>query len=89
MVVGLVFTGAHVVQVLKIYEELVGQQLAMYLPLSVQTTEIDLKAPPSVSKVEAARLMEQALRDQAGVVIASGSSNVLKVGYNPDVRTKK
>jgi type II secretory pathway component GspD/PulD (secretin) len=65
------FKSVPVSEVLPIYSKLVGKELIIEAGVTNQWKAINLQTDKGLSKDEAIKLLESALRDQAGVAIKS------------------
>ena len=63
-------------------------QIEMQLPPEALNALITLQTEPNIAKSEAARLIEDALREQAGIVVTRVDDKNLKVTFDNAVKRK-
>jgi hypothetical protein len=82
------FSGTPAVMVLHIYRELMDAQIDMQMPPEALNALITLQTEPNIAESEAARLIEDALREQAGIVVTRVDDKNLKVTFDNAVKRK-
>jgi hypothetical protein len=85
---GISFQGVVVPQALQIYKELTQGQLYVDSRAKQSTARIFCKNEKTVSKTEAARMIEKAVLEQAGVVVTLLDSNRVSVAFNDSLPLK-
>jgi hypothetical protein len=83
------FTGAGANSVLQIYRELMDAQLDIQLPPEASSARITLRSEAKLTRSEAARLIENALREQAGIVVTRVDAKHLKITFDDTVKRKE
>jgi hypothetical protein len=83
------FTGAPANRVLQIYREFMDAQMDIELPPEALNARITLNSEPKTTRSETARLIENALREQAGIVVARVDAKHLKVTFDDTVKRKE
>jgi RNA polymerase sigma factor (sigma-70 family) len=81
----LVWPGIDIQTALETYKSISGLELEI-APNAKVFTQIKLDTPEAVSKDEAMKLMEKALKEQAGLVIKRLNDKQASVTYDPSVR---
>jgi len=83
------FTGAPAKAVLQIYQEFMDAQINIQLPPEALSARITLKSEAKIARSETARLIENALREQAGIVVTRVDAKRLKVTFDDTVKRKE
>jgi len=82
------FTGAPANTVLQIYQEFMDAQLDIQVPPEALSAPITLQSEAKIGRSETARLIEHALREQAGIVVTRVDAKHLKVTFDNTVKRK-
>lgn len=80
------FTGAPATMVLNMYREFMGAELDIQLPREALWSQIRLQSKPGMARAETARLIETALREQAGIVVTRIDDKHLKATFDNTVK---
>ena len=83
------FTGAPANSVLQIYREFMDVQMDIQLPPEALNARITLNSEAKTTRSETARLIENALREQAGIVVTNVDAKHLKVTFDHTVKRKQ
>ncbi len=82
------FNGVSVRDVLDVYKALTDAELDVQVPQRAQAARITLKPVGPMSRSEAIRLMEQAMRNQAGVVATRLDTKHILVSYDESAKAR-
>ncbi len=82
------FRGVHPIQALQVYKDLTGAKLYVDSRAERSHAEVVCKNEKAISKAECARMIEQALLEQAAVVVTKLDDNRVSVTFNDSLPIK-